>query len=347
MKFTKCCTAALLTILSANMVYGGALKKMFVKDSNVEHIQPDDHSADKGDNDTAAQANETVASEENKAEETSSTEAKPAENKPAEEKKEITGDPVVAKIGSTEIRRSDILKEIQKLPPNIVKSANAEQLFIMARDQFVSTQLMQKAAKKMGLDKDAQFIERLNEIKDRLTVESYIAKNIGNEAPSESVLKARYTKYLVEFKKQKESHVFHIVVDSEQKAKEVIEKLNKGADFKKMIEEHSLYKENATEGSWFVVDILPDALKTPLKALKNGEFTKEPVKMGNMFGIFKIDGSRDSEPMKYEDAKGVLSSLIMQEKLRDLILKLMKQYDAKVFKEDGSADTFSMSQIAK
>lgn len=351
MNLSKCCVAALLTFLSVEDGYCGALKSAFVKDSG--HVQPGEA---KTESEQQGKQQESVDASVETSPEVSSTEPildnKEREkyaSEASDEKKlagNIKGNPVVAKIGKEEIRRSAVLREIPKLPQQIVKNAKPEQVFSMVRDQLVTSSLMEKGAKKMGLHKDKAFIERLEEIKSRLLTEAYIMKSIGNQNPSETELRARHAKYLIEFKSQKESHVFNIVVDTEKKAKEVIEKLKKGADFKKLIQEYSLYKEHADEGNWLVLDVLPPQLKEPLVKIKKGEFSKEPIKMGNLFGIFKIADVRDSKPMSYDDAKGVMSQLIMQEKLRDLVIKLIKQYDVKFFKEDGSPDEFSMQKVA-
>lgn len=336
MRLSRCCVAAILTLISMDFVYGGALKKMFVKDGAAEHVDPDaGKKAENKDSESAdASSQETAESSENE----SAGSSENAPETPKEEEKKIEGDPTVFTIGKDSFKRSTVLKEIEKLPPQVVKNASSNQLFMMARDNLISSMLMLRAAKKTGLNKEKAYLERLEELKDRLLVESYIMRNIGAQQPTEAVLKARHTKYLIEYKKQKETHVFNIVVDTEEKAKEVIAKLKKGGDFKKLINEYSLYKEHAEDGAWLVLGMLPAQLKTPLEKLKKGDYTKEPVKMGNLFAIFKVEGTRDSEPLKYEDAKGMLSQLIMQEKLRDLVVKLIKQYEVKVFKEDGSPD---------
>lgn len=351
MKLNKCCVAALMTFLSVEFGHCGSLKSAFVKDGASEHVQPGDKKEEAKQEDSNNVRPSTTTTEVEVSAPSDSSSAKEENSKEkdksaAQDKvsKEVKGDPVAARIGKEEIRVSTIRKEIPKIPQQIVKTAKKEQLYPMVRDQLVTSILMERGAKKMGLHKDKEFLNRIEEIKRRLLTEAYIMRSVGAQAPSETELRARHAKYLIEFKTQKESHVFNIIVDSEKKAKEVIEKLKKGADFKKLIQEYSLYKDHADEGSWFVLDVLPPQLKEPLSKLKKGEFSKEPVKMGNLFAIFKIDDVRDSKPMQYEEAKGVISQLIMQEKLRDLILKLIKQYDVKVFKEDGSPDEFSMQR---
>lgn len=353
MNLNRCCVAALLTFLSIEFGHCGSLKSAFVSDGVSGHVQPGDAKEDAGKSENNNEESQGVSPETETSSDFSSVdsakeESPSANNEPeqAVNTQKIKGDPVVAKIGKEEIRRSAVLKEIPKLPQQIVKSAKPEQLFSMVRDQLVTSLLMEKGAKKLKLDKDKAYLERLDEIKTRLLSEAYIMKSIGNQNPSETELRARHAKYLIEFKTQKESHVFNIVVDSEKKAKEVIEKLQKGADFKKLIQEYSLYKEHADEGNWLVLGVLPPQLKDPLSKLKKGEFTKEPVKMGNLFGIFKVADVRDSKPMQYEDAKGVMSQLIMQEKLRDLVINLIKQYGVKFYKEDGSPDEFSMQKTS-
>ena len=337
MKVKLGCAAVVLSFFCCEFLYGGALSKDFKKDKA----------------DTTEQTNEAVSDSENKTD--SAVESTPAESKTAENtasgttvtapqaapapKKEIKGDPVVAKIGrSKEYRRSDVLKIIKSLPPQLTQGVPEDKLFVMCLDQLISSYLMVEQAKKAGMDKTKEFTEHLENMKNDLLARTFLMKEVAPKAENEAALKARYTKYLVEFKKIKETQVYHIMLSSEDEAKAVIERLNKGEDFGKVAKEKSLApsKEKGGEEGYIAISILPSPIKEKLEAIKKGEYTKEALKTDNGYHVFKLGDSRDTSPQKFEEIKDSLKQMIVQEEIMKLIERLAKQFNVTRFNEDGS-----------
>jgi peptidyl-prolyl cis-trans isomerase C len=340
MKIKLGCAAVVLSFFCCELLYGGALVKDFKKNkadtaekSNEvasENEDRDDSAEETAANNTAAERASTAAA--------SGTAATGSKTAPAP-KKEIKGDPIVAKIGrSKEYRRSDVLKVIKSLPPQLTQGVPDDKLFAMCLDQLISSYLMVEQAKKAGMDKTKDFTERLENMKNDLLARMFLMKEVAPKAENDSALKARYTKYLVEFKKIKETQVYHIMLSSEDDAKAVIERLNKGEDFGKIAKEKSLApsKEKGGEEGYIAISILPSPVKEKLEAIKKGEYTKEALKTDNGYHIFKLGDSRDTSPQKFEEIKDSLKQMIVQEEIMKLIDRLAKQFNVTRFNEDGS-----------
>ena len=341
MKVKLGCAAVVLSFFCCEFLYGGALIKDFKKNKadtteqtngvvfdneNKEDSAAENTSADS----KTAAGTATTAS--------SSTAATTPQAAPAP-KKEIKGDPVVAKIGrSKEYRRSDVLKVIKSLPPQLTQGVPDDKLFAMCLDQLISSYLMVEQAKKAGMDKTKDFTEHLENMKNDLLARMFLMKEVAPKAENDSALRARYTKYLVEFKKIKETQVYHIMLSSEDEAKAVIERLNKGEDFGKVAKEKSLApsKEKGGEEGYIAISILPSPIKEKLEALKKGEYTKEALKTDNGYHVFKLGDSRDTSPQKFEEIKDSLKQMIVQEEIMKLIERLAKQFNVTRFNEDGS-----------
>ena len=175
-------------------------------------------------------------------------------------------------------------------------------------------------------------------LKERLLSEMYLMKEVAPQAQNETDLKARYQKYLIEFKPDSEVKLSHIALDTEAAAKEVINSLSKGTDFEK------LRKEKGNTGSessdrYFPLNMVPEDIRKELSSLKKGEYTKKAIKIGEGWHVFKIIDKRPTKPRPYEEEKFLLSQMIMQENMEKLITKLRKQYNVEEFNEDGTAIT--------
>ncbi|MDR2067599.1 MAG: peptidyl-prolyl cis-trans isomerase [Holosporaceae bacterium] len=338
MKFRICCAAAALSLVYFETSDGGALKKTFSKEGQIEDakIEKDKAPADgvdgKGDSGRTSQTAQTSSS-------ASSSATKPAAQV---EKKKIVGDPIVLKInGKKEYRRSQILADMKLIPPQMVQGIAPDKLFEMLVTQKLNTYLMIEQAKKAGLDRTKDFMERVERFKEELLGRTFLIRELAPKAENEAALKARYTKYLVEFKKGRECKVFHIMVSSEKAAKEALESLAKGADFSKLAAEKSEApsKSKGGEEGYIPLDMLPAEIKDKISALKDGEYTKDFLKTENGFHIFKITDSRDTTPQKFEEAKDMLKQVIMHEEMMKLLERLEKQAKVERFNEDGSPFT--------
>ncbi|MBQ7674011.1 MAG: peptidyl-prolyl cis-trans isomerase [Alphaproteobacteria bacterium] len=352
MKIKLGCATVVLSLFLAESLYGGALLKDFKKDKETETaVDQSSEAAVSGTETTSESEGNSTGSA--KTAETAANTASSTVNQTAPAaptvKKEIKGDPVVAKIGrAKEFRRSDVLKVIKTLPPQLTQGVSEDRLFAMCLDQLISAYLMVEQAKKAGMDKTKDFTDRVENMKNDLLARMFLMKEVAPKAENESALKARYTKYLVEFKKMKETQVFHIMLSSEDDAKAVIARLDKGEDFGKVAKDKSLApsKEKDGEEGYIAIDILPSPIKEKLAALKKGEYTKEALKTDNGYHVFKLGDSRDTSPQKFEEIKDGLKQMIVQEEIMKLIDRLVKQFNVVRFNEDGSPITESSKAVA-
>jgi peptidyl-prolyl cis-trans isomerase C len=253
--------------------------------------------------------------------------------------KKIVGDPVVLRInGKKEFRRSQILDDVRKIPPQMAQGIPSEKIFEVIREQRLNVTLMTEQARKAGLHNTKEFLDQVEQMKEDLLGRIFLMRELGGKIENESAIKARYTKYLVEFKKGKEFQVFHILVATEDEAKSVLAALERGEDFGKLARDKSTApsKEHNGEEGYLPVDMMPPQIKDKLIFLKNGEYTKEFTKTEHGCHIFKVGDIRETAPLKYEDAIPTLKQLIMREEMIKLMDRLEKQVKVERFNEDGT-----------
>lgn len=259
------------------------------------------------------------------------------------EKKKIVGDPVVLKIGRKEFKRSQVLDDMKLLPPHLIKGIDPNKLFDMLRDQKMSAYLMVEQAKSARMDKQKEFIDRLEQMKDELLARMFLMKEIAPKAESDAALRTRHAKYISEFQSMTERHLYHTMANSETDANAILAELAKGKDFSAVAKEKSVApsKDKGGDEGFIPIQILPSPIKEKLENLKSGEYTKEALKIPanngeTSYHIFKVAESRASTPQKFEDCKDALKQMIVQEEVMKLIERLEKQYKVEKFNEDGT-----------
>lgn len=109
----------------------------------------------------------------------------------------------------------------------------------------------------------------------------------------------------------------HILVTEEEKAKELTEQLNDGADFAELAQENSEDTGSAAQGGEVTFskgEMVPEFEEAAL-ALKEGEMTKEPVKSSYGYHIIKMI----SKPEKgtFDEERDVLLDQLVEEKMAD------------------------------
>ena len=281
-------------------------------------------------------AGETVPATETAATETPATETPATPQTPqvigeGENAIEV-GNPVVAKVNGVDVTRSEVLEFITSLPEPY-RQRPLQELFPFARDQVLNNKLVAEKAKSANLDGDAEVQKMLETAKEQIVRNVYVDREVTAKVTDEELQKA-YNELKAEVAKIEEVRARHILVDTEEKAKEVITKLEGGAKFEDLVQEYSSgpSKENGGEVGFFSkADMVPEFAEAAF-ALGAGQYTKQPVKTQFGYHVIETEEKRNRPEPKFEDVKPQLEAVVRQRKLMEILSAW--QSDAKVEKFD-------------
>ena len=156
-----------------------------------------------------------------------------------------TQDAVVAKIGDVEIHQSELDLAVANLDPQLAQLP-ADQKKVAALSAAIDVKLLATAAAAEKLEQSADFQKRMSYLKDRELHNAYFKAHVVDTVTPEEV-KARYEKEIAALPKQEEVHARHILVKTEDEAKDVIKQLDAGKDFAELAKEKST-DPNKSEG---------------------------------------------------------------------------------------------------
>ncbi len=150
------------------------------------------------------------------------------------------------------------------------------------------------------------------QILQRASQQSYLK----DRRPSEEELHAEYD-IQVAMLGTTEYRASQILVDTEDAAKKVIEKLKAGANFAQLAKTDSKDANTRDKGGdldWFRTGDGP--LVDVIKGLNKGEYTQEPVKTQYGYHVIRLTDTRPVTPPTYDSAKERLVQLVEQKKFK-------------------------------
>ena len=248
-------------------------------------------------------------------------------------------DVVVAKVGDREIHLSDLSEAAQTLPDE-VRSMPPQVLYPMLLDQMVDREALVIQARKDGLAKDPQVQRAVDRATDQVLQNALLARAIGPSV-SDAALHAKYDAEIANKPGEEEVHARHILVDSEDQAKKIIDQLNKGADFATLAKANS--KDPAAQnggdlGFFKKADMVPEFADAAF-ALKPGQVTQTPVKTQFGWHVIKVDETRTAPAPGFDQAKDELRQQIIQAGVRKALDQARVGLVVQKFNMDGSPMT--------
>jgi len=266
-------------------------------------------------------------------------------------------DTVVATVNGKSITEADLTlaeaeigSDLANLPDEVKRRALTEYL--------IDNLLFAEAAEADKLGESAEFKHYMAYLQQRALREQYFEKKLKN-AVNEEEAKKIYDERLATLKPEEEFSARHILVETEEKAKELRAKIEKGEDFAKLAEENSRDPVSKAEGGnlgYFGIGQMVPEFEAQIVKMQKGDLS-EPVKTAYGWHIIKLEDRRQKAPPSFDQVKEtILNSLAVrkaQEASSDMRAKSAIEYvdaDIKKMVEDqkkAQADALEAAKKAK
>ena len=208
--------------------------------------------------------------------------------------------------GDLKLAEDEVGRDLGNLPDTTKRRVLVEFL--------IENNLFAKAAEDAKLSEGANFNERLKYWRNRALRDAYFDKEI-NSAVSEDAAKVYYEDQVKALKPKDEVQARHILVDTEEAAKELKKKIDGGADFATLAKENSKdpgTKEDGGMLGFFSTGQMVPAFEQAAFALKKGEVSA-PVKSQFGWHLIKVEDRRQKPPPTFDEVKDrILASMIHQ-----------------------------------
>lgn len=192
--------------------------------------------------------------------------------------------------------------------------------------QLVANKLMLLDAKRNLFEAEAEFKAQLAKMKDSLLASYALEKVLKNVSVSDKDAKDYYEANKDKFVGEESVNASHILVDSEELAKELTAKIKAGEiSFEDAAMQNSSCPSKAQGGNLgdFGRGQMVPEFDTAVFAMEVGEISDEPVKTQFGYHIIKLNSKKAAEQMPYADIADDIKRSLIAERQR-------AAYDSKV-----------------
>ena len=194
-------------------------------------------------------------------------------------------------------------------------------------DMLVDRKLLAQKAIKSGVENTQEFKDKLKIAKEDIALNIWMdeeTKKIEKSITDDEV-KAYYEKNKDKFKSPAQLKARHILVKTEDEAKAIIKQLESAkdakAEFIKLAKEKSVGPSGATGGDlgWFTPDRMVPEFSNAASNLKNGEFTKTPVKTQFGYHIIYLEDKKPASIESFDKVKDEIKATLTKDKVNKLM----------------------------
>ncbi|WP_256702023.1 peptidyl-prolyl cis-trans isomerase [Burkholderia sp. SRS-W-2-2016] len=194
--------------------------------------------------------------------------------------------------------------------------ADTPQLRQMLKSGLITREVLWQNAEKAHYDQKPEVLQAPAAAKVGTAIQLYLKDSIHPEPVTDAQVKARYDQIAASLGKD-EFKPRIITVGDEVTAKKVLDKMKSGQPFETLAKDYSVAptKANGGEMPWlsFPVPVtegrtqgLPLALAQTISKLPVGGTTAQPVQVGNVWLIVKLDAKRPTQVPAFDQTKDAM-----------------------------------------
>lgn len=238
----------------------------------------------------------------------------------------MSEDKLVAKVNGKEITRADVMKFLNDMGPQMAMQFQSPEGIQRVVDEMVNQELLYLDAKATNLHEEEEYKKLLESTEVTLLKNYAFNKAIASKPPTEDEIIDYYNNNKDAFGNPETLQASHILVENEEKAKEVIEELNSGLSFEEAASKHSTCpsKDQGGRLGGFGRGQMVKEFEDAAFDMEVGA-TSQPVKSQFGYHIIYLEGKTPAQEKTLEEAKDEVIDHVTRSKQQD-------EYMAKVNK---------------
>lgn len=244
---------------------------------------------------------------------------------------------VLASVNGNNITEQDLEVAMIRFPKENQDYFRSEQGKTQLLDQMISFELIYNYAKQADLENDEEYKNQLEIMKKDLLIQAGVKKVLDTVTVNDDDVKSYYDNNKDMFKSEETVNAKHILVESKEKAEEVLEKINNGISFEDAALEFSSCPSSNQGGSLgeFGRGRMVPEFENAAFELAVGEVSG-PVQTQFGYHIIKLEGKTEPSIREYDEVKAMIASNLLHEKQNKAYINFVND-----LKEDYKVETYS------
>jgi peptidyl-prolyl cis-trans isomerase C len=206
------------------------------------------------------------------------------------------------------------------------KATDSPQLREAIKKDLIGREVLIQEADKQGVGTRPDVKNAIDNARQSIIINAMLADYIKKNPVKDAEIKAEYDKYKSQ-QGDKEYHARHILVATEDEAKQIIAKLKGGAKFEDLAKQSKDPGSAANGGDldWASPGSFVPEFSKAMTSLQKGQITETPVKTQYGFHVIKLEDVRASKFPPLEEVKQQVSESLQQRKLAAFREELLKK----------------------
>lgn len=220
-------------------------------------------------------------------------------------------------------RIEEMVKQITAQPNGPKDSVELRE---KVKEELISREVFTQAAEKAGLAKTPDVKMQLDYAKQSILSRALMVDYLNKNPISDAEINAEYDRFKAQAG-DKEYHVRHILVGTEDEAKAIIAKLKAGASFEELAKQSkdTGSANNGGDLDWATPNNFVKPFADAMVSLQKGQMTETPVQSQFGFHIIKMEDIRPAKIPALADVKGQIEDGLKQKKLLTFQAELRKK----------------------
>ena len=230
---------------------------------------------------------------------------------------------ILATVGEKEITNLDVENALKSLDPYQAMHFQTEEGKKQLLEDLVNQELFYMQAKEDQLHNDEDFKAEMKKIEENMLKQYAINKVLSNVTLTEEEKKAFFEANKSKFNKPESASAKHILVDSEELANDILNKINNNEmTFEAAASAHSTCPSTFTRGQ-----MVPE-FEEAVFNMKNGEVSG-PVKTQFGYHLIKLENLQAGGESEYEEVRNEIERSLMYQKQSEAYNKELNNLKSK------------------
>ena len=236
-------------------------------------------------------------------------------------------DKILAKVGALTVTENEVNEFLAELGQR-GQGYNTPEGRKAILEQIISSKLLLLDARHNLYETEPEFKAELAKVRESLLINYAGSKILSSVKVNDEDVKKYYEDNIDRFKQGETVNADHILVDSEEKALEILSKIEGGEmSFGDAAKEYSSCpsgQRGGNLGDFGRGQMVPEFDKAVFE-LEVGEITKAPVQTQFGYHLIKLNSKSDSTVMPYEEIAPQLTEMVLNEKRREAYERKVNQ----------------------
>ena len=234
---------------------------------------------------------------------------------------------IFATVKDKEITNIDVENILKTLPPTLDRVFNNEESKKQIAKELVEQELFYLEAIENNLNKDETFLAEMKKVEESLLKQFAINKLLSTVSISEEDKKEFFEKNKEKFKKPETANAKHILVDTLDKANEILDEINKKEiTFEDAAKKYSTCPSNEVSGDLgnFTKGQMVPEFEDATFSMKENEISN-PVKTQFGYHLIKLEKITPATESTYEEVKQEIEKTLLYQKQNEVFSNKIKE----------------------